>query len=69
MMLDPLAEIGIGMLMAILVHRSQYVVDFQDRAQGRNANDRHQQGEGNRGSNVPKPACSHKGRKYRGSSV
>jgi hypothetical protein len=29
MVLDPLAKVGVGMLMTVLVRRRQFVVDFQ----------------------------------------
>lgn len=34
MVLDPLAEVGVGMLVTVLVRRGQFVVDFQGHGEG-----------------------------------
>jgi len=51
--LDPLAEVGVGVLMPVLVGRRQLVVNFQRGSKGRQGQEDHDHGDGNRGSGSP----------------
>lgn len=51
--LDPLAEVGVGVLMAVLVRRRQLVMNFQHGSEGRQRQEDHDHGDGNRSTGRP----------------
>lgn len=50
MVLDPLAEVEVGVLVAVVVRRREYVVDFERNRKGRQRRENQHQSDSNRGA-------------------
>jgi hypothetical protein len=57
--LDPLAEVGVGVLVAVLIRCRQLVVNFERSSKGRQRQEDQRDGQGNRAADAwPAPANS-----------